>query len=156
MPPPLFSTVQDASLQLKQSGSPMAGTFTANETSDSFDLAQGTLMPSFPWDPDAGGWILAVVIPITSIKTSATNETYSFVLQDSPDNGAGAPTGAWRNWSRVASLGAGGIDLLTEPGFLVIPIQAVNEWLRLVVTLGGTAPSLVMGAPFIVTKVNAR
>jgi len=132
----------------------IAGTQTASFNSTAYDMGGVTEQPPFPLNAPVGGWVAMVVIPITSYKTTAGNEEYQISVQDSPDNGASAPTGAWRNWSRTAILGANDTESPAVPGFIAIPIQLVNEWLRIAVTISGTAPQIVFGTPYVMTRIN--
>jgi hypothetical protein len=150
LPPPWIPTTLDVARQILG----VAGAQTASFDSTAYDMGGVTEQPPFPLNPPMGAWVAMLVIPITSYKTSAGNEEYQITVQDSPDNGSGAPTGAWRNWSRTAILGENATETPAQPGFVAIPLLAVNEWLRIAVTISGTAPTITFGTPYVMTRLN--
>lgn len=80
--------------------------------------------------PDAGGQPVQGIVNITAIKTSATNETYTFTLQDSPDNAT------WTNRSPAT--------VATAVGGLVVSGFIEQRYVRLSVVLAGTAPTITV------------
>lgn len=116
---PIIPSQNDANLKLLA-----AVTLTATANGAALDLGQG-------YAPNLGGEPMQAVGIITSVKTSATNETYAFKVQDSPDNST------WTD--RSPSV------LVTAAGALQVSCAITQRYVRLVYTLGGTAPSIVMG-----------
>jgi hypothetical protein len=105
-----------------------AATLTASANGNTLDLGNG-------YAPEAGGQPVQAVVQVSAVKTSATNETYVFTLQDSPDGAT------WRNRSPSESLLATGGFLLS--GFIE------NRYVRVIATLGGTAPSITFGDVYL-------
>lgn len=131
-----------------------AATISATANEASLDLANGsTVTPNFA--PGDGGIPMQIFMPITSVKLTAGNETYAFKVQDSPDNATwtdrsptwGNPTFAAPTDSFPAVDGAGG--LIVSGAF----IRA--RYVRIVATLGGTAPSIVLGNVYLQPSTNS-
>jgi hypothetical protein len=132
-----------------------AATVAATQNSPVLDLAFGNTPFADSFPADGEGQVMQLIVPVTSVKVSATNETYTFVVQSSPDQST------WTNCSRTASVGTGTITEALEggttgPGSFSIDFNASNRYLRLVQTLGGTSPSIVLGDIFISPYTNSR
>lgn len=140
MSQPRFTGTIDAQLQLFAGGVVAA---SANEPA--LDLGSG-------YAPNGPGQPMTAVIPFTTIKLSAGNETYSFKIQDSPD---GATNWVDRSAARLASDDS----IATtdgQSGEIALPCCTINEFVRLVITLGGTSPSITLGACYLSPITNAR
>ena len=83
--------------------------------------------------PGGLGQPLAAVVNATAVKTSASNETYSLKLQQSSDGST-----AWED------IGVG--VLVAAAGVVVVSGLCTKANLRLVLTVGGTLPSITYSA----------
>jgi hypothetical protein len=92
------------------------------------------------WNPAEGGAPMQCRIPVSTIKTSAGNETYQFKLQDSPDNATWTDISANRAASDYSALTTNG-----QEGSIYVGGFVRQAYVRLVATLGGTAPSITVG-----------
>ena len=100
-------------------------TKTATFAGTALDLGVGA--------PNAGiGQPMAALVKSTNVKTSATDETYSFVLQDSPDNST---------WTSIGPAVA-----MTAAGKLSVPGFRTQRYVRVNLTIGGTSPTITYEA----------
>jgi hypothetical protein len=112
-------------------------TATANETG----VNAGTLSNGGTWDPDGTPFELSV--PITTLKHSSGNETYTFAVQDSPDG----TTWTARSVVRDARDDSGPGNTDGGSGTIKFHVEIKNPAnVRLVVTIGGTSPTITLGA----------
>ncbi len=126
----------DTQLQLQA-----AGAVTASANGTALDLGAG-------WAPAAGGVPMLAILPFTALKRSAGNETYAFKLQDSPDNSTWTDAGANRATADDGYAADGTTGLLAVGGFIR------NRYVRLVMTLAGTAPTITLGQVCLQPQVN--
>lgn len=116
-------TLQDASLVLQASV-----TKAASFDSAGLDMGEG-------YSPDLLGQPVAGIVEVTAIDLAQADETYTFKLQESSDNGvldAFADVGV-----AVACTGTG---IIMCKGFLT------KRYARLVLTAAGTTPSITYAA----------
>jgi hypothetical protein len=139
-----------------------AQTLTATTNGPTYDWAQGTPLPTFPFAPGGAGVPANIVIPIVSLKTSVGNEAYTFQVQSSPDGVN------WTSASRAAVLGSGATDILEGPpssgpsptgiapnlGVVVLSFSQLVQYLRLVITIAGTSPTITLGNCYLSPQVN--
>jgi hypothetical protein len=129
-----------------------ATTLAASGRSSIYDMAQGNpgaWPDTFP--ADGGGWTMKVILAVTSMKISAGNETYSFVVQTSPDGVN------WTNASRTVNLGTGTVtDTITPPDSITLDFASRSQFVQLVYTLAGTSPSMIVGDCFVCPYTNSR
>jgi hypothetical protein len=117
MPASTFIPPTDADLILSP-----AVTLTANTNGPALDLGQG-------YAPGGLGDIMAGVVNVAALKTSAGNETYTFKLQQSADGSNG--------WADIGVTVAA-----TTIGTLVVRGILTTRFVRLVLAVGGTSPSI--------------
>jgi hypothetical protein len=120
MSTPNIPTPQDQSLVLQTTVSK-----TASFNSAGLDLGAG-------FAPGGLGRAMAAVVHVTAIDQSSSNETYSFLLEDSADNVTFAPIGA--------SVSADGIGAFAATG------RVTRRYVRLALTASGTTPSVTYKA----------
>ena len=92
---------------------------------------------------------MQAVIEASATKLTAGNETYTFALQDSPDNAT------WTNRSAsVTSLGEG---IATDGGGGTILVGGFirQRFVRLATTIAGTAPTITLSDIYLQPQVNA-
>jgi len=129
---PRFASTIDAQLPLFA-----GGVVAASTNFPSLDLGVG-------YAPNGAGQPMTAVIPITTVKLSAGNETYVFKVQDSPDGAT------WTDRSAARSIADDSIATTDGAGGeIALPCAIINEFVRLVATLGGTAPSITLGGCFL-------
>jgi hypothetical protein len=92
----------------------------------------GVLDNGLNYGPGTIGQPICAVVNPTALKTSATNETYSAVLQESSDNATWTACGPAVSFTGVVNG--------SVPGFLS------KRYVRLFWTLGGTSPTLTYSA----------
>lgn len=119
-------SVVDEQMKLRAAG---AITATANDTP--IDMGTG-------FAPAMGGLPMQALIPVTVLKTSATDETYVVVVQDSPDNST---------WTTRAT------KTITATGMVQLPFFLNAEYVRTGWTLGGTSPSITTLDSYITPQV---
>lgn len=96
------------------------------------------------FSPGEGGVPVQAAIPIVSIDHTTGDETYSWKLQDSPDNSSWtdiSPARLASDYSGPNTTGAGGTVYVG--GFLR------QKYVRIVETLGGTTPILNRGGIYL-------
>jgi hypothetical protein len=120
MSTPNIPTPQDAALVLQASV-----TKTTSFNSAGLDLGSG-------FAPGGLGVALAAVVQVTAIDTSSGNEAYSITLEQSDDNATFAPAGA--------SLAVAATGVFAANG------RITKRYVRLVMTAGGTTPSITYKA----------
>ena len=120
MADPTIPTPQDTQLLLQDTT-----TKTATSTTPGLDLGNG-------FAPGGLGVPVAAVVSVTAIDTADGNETYSFVLQDSPDNVSFSPVGA--------------AQAVTAVGTATVKGRVTRRYVRLGLTTGGTTPSITFKA----------
>lgn len=98
---------------------------------DSFDGA--ALDMGEGYQPGGLGQLLAAVVDVSDLDKAAGNETYSLKLQESADG--------VNNWADIGPAVA-----VTEMGTAVVKGIVTNRYLRLVLTAGGTTPSITYSA----------
>jgi hypothetical protein len=123
-----------------------AATLAANTTSAAFDLTFGALLVSGSYAPGAGGAAFELVIPITSYNFGTGDETYSFQVQSSPDGAT------WTNQSRAATVA--GDSIPSTGGIIQILFASTVKFVRLVLTVAGTAPSIVLQDCYLSPSTN--
>lgn len=104
-----------------------AGVITATTTGTAIDLGAGVTFP-------LGGMPMNAPLVATAVKTSAGDETYVYTVQDSPDNVTFTTRG-------TATIAAAGTQLLG--------VFVQQRYVRAVLTLGGTAPSITIADTYI-------
>jgi len=119
MADPVIPTPQDAQLLLQDTT-----TKTANFNTPAVDLGAG-------FAPGGLGKPLAAVVQVTAMDTADGNESYSFTLQESPDN---------------SSFTAIGIGVTGAVGALPVRGWVTKRYVRLALTVGGTTPSVTFKA----------
>lgn len=111
----------DAALELQASV-----TKTASFNGAALNLGDG-------YAPGGLGAIVAAVIDVTAIDTTSGNETYAFKLQQSADGST--------NWTDIGpSVSATAVGVIIAKGIVT------TENIRLVLTAGGTTPSITYSA----------
>lgn len=138
---PLINGPQDSALVLLA-----AQTLTASANGAAFDFAQGAVMQNFTFAPGGGGVPVQAIIPITSYDTTDGNETYTFKIQTSPDGTT------WTDFSRIATPAIDGVP--ATGGILSLGWFQRVRYARLVLTLGGTTPSIVLGTCYVQPITN--
>lgn len=113
-------TPQDSRLLLQNTV-----TKTANFSSTAIDLGQG-------YAPGGPGQRMAAVIAVVTRDVGDENETYSFTLQESDDNATFTPCGA------AVAISSNGVTLARG--------VVAKRYVRLVLTVGGTTPSITYKA----------
>ena len=138
-------TIDDASLIIIA-----AKTITATENEATFDLGSGDTFTEYPLEQVVIPMIAKLVV--TSYSTTNGNETYAFKVQTSPDGTT------WTDYSRIATLGAGtptdGSVVPNTGGILQIGFFSNNRYVRIVSTLGGTSPSIVLANSYLNPLTN--
>ena len=88
------------------------------------------------------------VIPVTSVKTSASNETYVLAVQVATTSG-----GTYTTVGTIPAVQTTGAKVYRVPlsGKWIENLNATAVWIRITHTLGGTDPSVTFSA--YVTKV---
>ena len=119
MADPVIPTPQDAQLLLQDTT-----TKTANFNTPAVDFGAG-------FAPGGLGKPLAAVVQVTAMDTADGNESYSFTLQESPDNSA---------------FTAIGISVTGAVGALPVRGWVTKRYVRLALTVGGTTPSVTFKA----------
>lgn len=120
MPDPIIPTPQDAQLLLQDTT-----TKTAAFNTPGLDLGAG-------FAPGGLGKSVAAVVQITALDTADGNETYSFTLQDSADN--------------VSFTAVGAATPVTAVGAAAVKGRITRRYVRLVLTVSGTTPSITYKA----------
>lgn len=113
---------------------------TASANGNGLDITAGV----GGFNPGEGGAPIQAAIPILSIDHTTGDETYAFKLQDSPDNATWTDISATRlasDYSGPNATGAGGTVYVG--GFVR------QQYVRIVLTLGGTTPILNHGDIFL-------
>jgi hypothetical protein len=128
---------QDAQLLLNA-----AATVTASGNGAALDLGAG-------FGPAAGGIPMQAVIEASATKLSAANETYSFKIQDSVD------AATWIDRSPAVTAANEGITVDGTGGSILVGAFIRQRYVRLVSTLGGTAPSMALSDIYLQPQVNA-
>jgi len=134
MDPSLPAGVQDVQLALHQAPptttppqpapSTSTVTSTANTTYPVLDLGSGRA-------PGELGMPMGAVIRTTALNLGSSNETYTFDLQDSPDDAT---------WTTQGTLA------VTATGTVVLRAQIQGRYVRLQLVVAGTAPSITFEA----------
>jgi hypothetical protein len=119
-----------------------AATVTASGNGTAIDLGAG-------FAPGAGGIPMQAIIEASATKLSAANETYSFKLQDSVDNAT------WIDRSPPVTAANEGITVDGTGGTILVGAFIRQRYVRLVETLGGTAPSVVLSDIYLQPQVNS-
>ncbi len=125
MPEPTIIGPQDSQLLLQASV-----TKTTSFNSAGVDLGSG-------FAPGGGGKPVQAIVTYTAGDFTTGDETYSFKLQDSPDNS----TFTDRSPAVVAPVSAS-----APAGSIVIGAFVQQRYVRLVATLAGTTPSITYSA----------
>ena len=120
MADPIIPTPQDTRLLLQD-----VVTKTATYNAPGLDLGAG-------FAPGGLGLPVGAVVQVTAVDTADGNETYSFALQESSDNVTFVSCGA--------STSANGI------GAYPVRARVSKRYVRLVVTIAGTTPSITFKA----------
>lgn len=115
-----FAPLQDELLILQASA-----TLTTTQNGAALDMGSG-------FSPGGGGFPVQCAINATAVKVSAGNESYTFKMQDSPDNAT------WTDRTPPVVFAAPGAlpDMIALQGFITA------RYARLVVTIAGTAPTI--------------
>ncbi len=115
-----FAPLQDELLILQA-----AATLTTTQNGTALDMGAG-------FSPGGGGFPVQAAINATVVKVSAGNESYTFKMQDSPDNAT------WTDRTPPVVFAAPGAlpDMIPVQGFITA------RYARLVVTIAGTAPTI--------------
>jgi hypothetical protein len=117
-------------------------TVTASGNGTALDLGAG-------FAPGGGGIPMQAIIEASATKLSAANETYSFKLQDSVDNST------WIDRSPPVTAANEGITVDGTGGTILVGAFIRQRYVRLVETLGGTSPSVVLSDIYLQPQVNA-
>jgi hypothetical protein len=120
MSDPIIPTPQDTQLVLQDTV-----TKTASFTSAGKDLGSG-------YAPGGLGQPVAAVVSVSAMDTADGNETYTFALQESNDN--------------VTYRAAGASVQAFATGTVVAKGHVQFRYVRLVLTAGGTTPSITYKA----------
>ena len=120
MADPTIPTPQDTQLLLQDTV-----TKTASFTSAGKDLGSG-------YAPGGLGQPVAAVVQVTALDTADGNETYVFALHESEDN--------------VSYRAAGASVQAFAAGTVVVKAHVSLRYVRLVMTAGGTTPSVTYKA----------
>ena len=87
------------------------------------------------FSPDPPGRAVMAVVDVTALDLADGNETYSFVLQDSPDNASFSACSAAVAATAVGTVKVGG--------------WAKQRYVRLAAVLAGTTPSVTYSATYV-------
>ena len=117
---PTIPTPQDAQLLLQDTT-----TKTASYNTAALDLGQG-------FSPGGLGRPAAAVVHVSALDTTDGNETYSFTLQESPDN---------ISFSAAAALAA-----VALAGTVAATGHVKSRYVRLALAAAGTTPSVTFKA----------
>src|SRR6185503_18000231 len=120
MADPTLPTPQDTQLLLQDTT-----TKTSSYNTPGLDLGSG-------YSPGGLGQPLGAVVNVTAIDTADSNETYSFVMQESADNSTFNPVGA------ALAVSAAGVTAVKG--------RVTKRYVRLALTIGGTTPSITFKA----------
>lgn len=120
MSDPIIPTPQDTQLVLQDTV-----TKTASFTSAGMDLGGG-------YAPGGLGQPVAAVVNVTALDTADGNETYAFALHESDDN--------------VSYVAAGATAEALAVGTVAVKARIKSRYVRLVLTAGGTTPSITYKA----------
>ena len=120
MSDPIIPTPQDTQLVLQDTV-----TKTASFTSAGKDLGSG-------YAPGGLGQAVAAVVQVTALDAADGNETYVFALHESDDNLVYAPAG-----DSAEALATGTV---------AVKARIKSRYVRLVLTAGGTTPSITYKA----------
>jgi hypothetical protein len=120
MSDPIIPTPQDTQLVLQDTV-----TKTASFTSAGMDLGGG-------YAPGGLGQPVAAVVNVTALDTADGNETYAFALHESDDN--------------VSYAAAGATAEALAVGTVAVKARIKSRYVRLVLTAGGTTPSITYKA----------
>lgn len=113
-------TPQDQSLVLQATV-----TKTASFSSVGLDLGSG-------FAPGGVGMPAAAIVLVSALDQSSSDETYTFVMEDSADNATFAPIGA--------------SQAVTAVGAIAISGRVTRRYVRLKLTASGTTPSITYKA----------
>ena len=120
---PVIPGPQDTQLRLQASV-----TKTASFNSTALDLGSG-------FAPGGGGRPMQAIVPVTAFDFTTGDETYSFTLQESSDNSS---------FTTISpSVSATAVTTYVVKGFVT------QRYVRLVLTAGGTTPSITYGDAFL-------
>jgi hypothetical protein len=112
---------QDAGLALQASV-----TKTATFNSTGLDLGSG-------FAPPVGGMPMMGVVQFSAADFTTGDETYTFKLQDSPDNST---------WTDRSAAVSSGVSASVSSGVLAVGGFIQQRYVRLVMTAAGTTPSI--------------
>lgn len=122
---------QDEQLRLDAAAGAAATTQTASTNSAALDMGAG-------FAPGGLGQPVAGVIDFTAADRADSNETYTFKLQDSPDNSS---------FTDITPAVAIAVSGTTAPlTTIVLKGFQSQRYVRLVSTIGGTTPSVTFKA----------
>jgi hypothetical protein len=138
---PIYAGQLDAQLQLLA-----AATQTASTNGTALVLSSDAYASQFA--PGQGGIPALAIIFITAVKLTAGNETYAFKVQDSPDGTT------WYDRSPTTTVTQEGMPDDGTAGAFVLGAFIRNVNVRLVTTLGGTSPSITLGACYLSFQAN--
>ena len=122
-----------------------AAPVTANVTSPTFDLGEGAQLVQGQWSPGFGGAPMQLLVPITSYAAGG-NQTYSAVVNESVDGTT------WTQASPVRTPAADAVP--TTGGLMKLGYFSRKRYVQLVITVGGTGPSIVLGDCYIDPLTN--
>jgi hypothetical protein len=128
---------QDAQLTLHASA-----TRTASGNGTGVDLGAG-------YAPSGGGQPMQAVISFSALDRAQGDETYSFRIEDSPDNST------WTARSADRTTAQEGFTSNGASGVFTIGANIVQRYVRIVWTLAGTTPSITFTA-YLQPSVNSR
>jgi hypothetical protein len=117
---------KDSQLQLQA-----AVTKTASFSGTGIDLGSG-------FAPGGAGMPMTMDLRVSAVKVSATDETYTFKVEDSPDNSAWTARSEGRLFG--TGTGAGGV------GAHGIGCTIQQRYVRYTVTIAGTSPTITYEA----------
>lgn len=138
---PIYAGQLDAQLELLG-----AATQAASTNGAALVLSSDAFASQFA--PGQGGVPALAIIFLTAVKLTAGNETYAFKIQDSPDGVN------WFDRSPTTTVALEGMPNDSGGGVFVLGAFIRNYQVRLVTTLGGTAPSITFNNCYLSFQTN--
>lgn len=133
MADPTIIGPQDSQLALQASV-----TKTATFNSTGLDLGSG-------FAPAGGGMPMQAIVNYSAGDFTTGDETYTFKIQDSPDNSA---------WTDRSPGVAAPVTVAAPAGAITIPCSIQQRYVRLVNTIAGTTPTITYSAYLQPRTVN--